>query len=135
MTEKIQERAIEAAAKFVDRRGYEVLDKAWSAKEGISVDLVARDGDTIVFIDVAGREGIEKGLPEEDPAGCRQRMEIAAARWLAEHAEEFADVAIRFDLIVLMVIDESRALLRHHINALGCGEFAALTEEVENELV
>lgn len=30
MTEKIQERAIEAAAKFVDRRGYEVLDKAWS---------------------------------------------------------------------------------------------------------
>ena len=30
MTEKIQERAIEAAAKFVDRRGYEVLDKALS---------------------------------------------------------------------------------------------------------
>lgn len=33
MTEKIQERAIEAAAKFVDRRGYEMLDKAWSAEE------------------------------------------------------------------------------------------------------
>lgn len=124
MTEKIQERAIEAAAKFVDRRGYEVLDRAWSAEEGISVDLVARDGDAIVFIDVAAREGIDKGLPEEDPVGCRQRMEIAAARWLAEHAEELADVTVRFDLIALMVIDEKRALLRHHVNALSCGEFA-----------
>ena len=70
MTEKIQERAIEAAAKFVDRRGYEVLDRAWSAEEGISVDLVARDGDAIVFIDVAAREGIDKGLPEEDPSAA-----------------------------------------------------------------
>lgn len=101
-----------------------MLDKAWSAEEGISVDLVARDGDAIVFIDVAAREGIDKGLPEEDPAGCRQRMEIAAARWLAEHAEELADITVRFDLIALMVIDDKRALLRHHINALGCGEFA-----------
>ena len=102
----------------------QVLDRAWSAEEGISVDLVARDGDAIVFIDVAAREGIDKGLPEEDPVGCRQRMEIAAARWLAEHAEELADVTVRFDLIALMVIDEKRALLRHHVNALGCGEFA-----------
>ena len=124
MTKKLQERAIEAAVKFVDRRGYEVLDKAWSAGEGIAVDLVARDGDAIVFIDVAAREGIEKGLPGEDPAGCRQRMEIAAARWLAEHAEELADITVRFDLIALMAIDDKRALLRHHINALGCGEFA-----------
>ena len=128
MTEKIQERAIEAAARFVDRRDYEVLDKAWSAEERISIDLVARDGDTIVFIDVAARTGIDKDLPEEDPAGCRQRMEIAAARWLAEHAEELADITVRFDLIALMVIDDKRALLRHHINALGCGEFADSAE-------
>lgn len=66
----------------------------------------------------------EYSLPGEDPAGCRQRMEIAAARWLAEHAEELSDIAVRFDLIALMAIDDKRALLRHHINALGCGEFA-----------
>ena len=106
MTEKIQERAIEAAAKFVDRRGYEVLDRAWSAEEGISVDLVARDGDAIVFIDVAAREGIDKGLPEEDPVGCRQRMEIAAERWGAVHAEELAEVTVRGDLFAVMVVDD-----------------------------
>ena len=88
------------------------------------MDVIAKDGDTVVFIDVSARIGIDKGLPPEDLAGSRQRMEIAAARWLAEHAEELADITVRFDLIALMVIDDKRALLRHHINALGCGEFA-----------
>lgn len=82
MTSKLQERAIEAAAVFVERRRYDVFDKAWSPEEGISIDLVTRDGDDVVLTDVAACEGIDKGLPEEDPAGSRQCMEIAAARWL-----------------------------------------------------
>ena len=71
MTSKLQERAIEAAAVFVERRRYDVFDKAWSPEEGISIDLVTRDGDDVVLTDVAACEGIDKGLPEEDPAGSQ----------------------------------------------------------------
>ena len=63
MTEKIQERAIEAAAKFVDRRGYEVLDRAWSAEEGISiipayVTQKLTNADNLVFIPLIGEEEV-----------------------------------------------------------------------------
>jgi len=112
MTSKLQERAIEAAAVFVERRRYDVFDKVWSPEEGISIDLVTRDGDDVVLTDVAACEGIDKGLPEEDPAGSRQCMEIAAARWLAECSDDFGNVVIR-----CIRYDKTRhkcSLLRYH---------------------
>ena len=129
MTKKMQERAITASEKFVTRRGYEVLDTNWSPEEGIAIDLVADDDGTIVFIDVNAREGIDKGMPEENISGKRERMEIAAAKWLAEHSDDdrFVDVTIRFDIISMLVIGSDRALLRHHINCLGA-DFTDSTE-------
>lgn len=126
MTEKLQEKAIKAAEKFVAHRGYEVLDTNWSPEEGVAIDLVAMEDDAVVFIDVTARNDVSKGLPEEDAAGSRQRMEIAAAMWLSQHMddERFLDATIRFDKIAMLVIGEDRALLRHHINALGSGDFA-----------
>lgn len=126
MKETIQERAIKAAATFVTHRGYEVIETDWSPEEGIGIDVVALDEDCLVFIDVTSRESINKGLPEECPAGSRQRMEIAAAKWLSKHLddERFCGISIRFDMIAMMVLGSNRALLRHHINAIGRGDFA-----------
>ena len=130
MTKKLQERAIKAAEKFVAHRGYEILDTNWSPEEGVAIDLVALDADAVVFIDVTARQGISKGLPEEDAAGSRQRMEIAAAMWLSEHLDDdrFVDATVRFDKIAMLVIGENRALLRHHINCLSGGEFAGTAD-------
>ena len=49
--------------------------------------------------------------------------EIAAAAWLSEHADDagYVDIPVRFDSIAMMILSESRALLKHHINCLGCG--------------
>lgn len=126
MKSKLQERAIQAAAKFVAHRGYEVLDTEWAPEDGIKLDLVALDDDAVVFFDVYAREGINKGLPNEETEGTRQRMELAAAKWLAEHIddERLVDTPVRFDIVSMLVIGEDRALLRHHINALGSSRFA-----------
>lgn len=43
---------------------------------------------------------------------------MVALAWLAEH-EDAVDMAIRFDNIALLVMDDSRAMVRHHLNALG----------------
>ena len=111
MTEKIQERAIEGSRQV---RGPPGLRGARQGlvrpKRGSRVDP-GRQG--------RGRDRVHRRRrprghrqgppPKRTPAGCRQRMEIAAARWLAEHAEELADITVRFDLIALMVIDDKRA--------------------------
>ena len=106
------DRAAEASVRFLTRRGYELLD---TSPEG--VDVVAKDGDTIVFVRVLARSGADAGFPESDGVD-RRSMEIAAARWLSAHPDE-VDVPVRFDVIALLVLSGDRALVRYHINALA----------------
>ena len=115
MNEEMQSRAVQAAQRFVERRGYTVLDTGWSPEEGAgAIDIVAQDDETIVFIDVtaAGTDGFENGHTE------RGTLEVLAARYLGEHAPE-GDVGVRFDTIDMMVVSADRALLRHHISAFS----------------
>ena len=128
---ELKNKAIKAASKFLDRRGYEVIEAEWKSEGDLSIDVIARDEDgTVVFCDVEARTSIEKGLPEMTGAGSRERREIAAAKWLAAHTEDdtLVDVSIRFDNIAMVLVGESRALLRHHINCFGCCDSASSTD-------
>lgn len=108
-------RGIEASKKFLEKKGYTLLD---SDPRQESIDLVARFDNTVSIIKVATREATEAGFPEEHPQ--RSLIEFEATQWLAEHDSEITtDVCIRFDSIAILVLSESRALLRLHTNYLG----------------
>lgn len=54
----LQDRAVEAAARFLEVRGYETLATGWKSPETRgAIDLVARDpeSDDLVFVDVSAR--------------------------------------------------------------------------------
>lgn len=126
---ELKQKAIKAASTFLDRKGYEVIDTEWKSEDGGAIDLVARDGDDLVFCDVQVSEGLDKGMPGDYAEGSRERREIAAAKWLgANMGDDDPNVCIRFDDIALMVIADNRALLRHHINCLGSGITAGPTD-------
>ena len=114
----LQEKAVQAATRFCERKDYEILGTGWVSPEGTKVDLIADDEGCLVFIDVTAKE-YGKGFMENGKI-ARSDFEVAAAAWLAAHPDE-ADVKVRFDLIDMLVVSESRALLRHHINAFSCG--------------
>ena len=120
----LHERAVEAATRFVERRGYEVLDKNWT-NEGLAgrLDLIAQDEDAIVFIDVTATDHAEGGFSESSLT--REQFELLAAMWLKDKSPE-DDITVRFDGIDMIVVSEDRALLRHHINKLS-----ALTESAK----
>lgn len=121
-------KATEAASRYLDRRGYTVLETAWTCPAGIA-DIVARDGDTIVFANVISRDGAERGFPSERCGKkTRAKRENIAIAWLAEH-EDAVNEAVRFDNIALVVIGKDRAMIRHHINAFGA-DTASLIPEV-----
>lgn len=126
---ELKEKAIKAAARLLIQRGYEVVETSWES-EGSAIDVVAREDDAIVFVDVFARRGTDKGLPEDGGVTSRERREIAAATWLSEHAddEDFVNLPVRFDSIAMMVLSESRAMLGHHINCLGCEMTAGETD-------
>lgn len=77
----LKQKAIKAAATFLDCRGYEVIDTEWESEDGGYIDVVARDENAIVFCDVQARRDVKRGKLEE-VLGTRERMEINAAKWL-----------------------------------------------------
>lgn len=107
-----------AVKAFLERKGYEIVDEAWQGPEGIGgIDLVAVDEDgTLVFVDATVRIGTD-GFPEAHRA--RGMREALAATWLAGNGDDYADTPVRFDEVAMMVVKESRALLRHHVNCFG----------------
>lgn len=112
-------RGEDAATKFLENKGYSILDKNWKCKMG-EIDIVAKDEETIVFVEVKTRTNVENGLPE-DAVGPKKRKkyETLAAMYLQDH--DYIDMSVRFDVIGIMVLKKDRCFIRHHINAFGIG--------------
>jgi putative endonuclease len=66
------------AGRHLAARGYEILARNWRCKTG-ELDLVARDGDGLVFIEVRTRRGEALGTPEESVTPAKQARLIALA--------------------------------------------------------
>lgn len=115
---ELQEKAVKAATRFIERKGFELLETGWTSPEGTQIDLIASDEDTLVFIDVTATEYGEGGF--EGGKVKRSDLEIAAAAWLAGNTPD-GEIQVRFDIIDMLVVSTDRALLRHHINAFSCG--------------
>ena len=127
---ELQEKAVKAATRFIERKGYELLETGWTPPEGAVIDLIADDEGTIVFIDVTANTTEEGGF--QNGKYTREQLELAAACWLGGNMVE-GDIAIRFDFIDMIVVSDDRALLRHHINAFSCGVEQS-KQEVEPQL-
>ena len=112
-------RGEDAAARFLDRRGYEIVERNWTCAAG-EADIIARDGDSVVFVEVKTRSNTEKGLPSEAvDAGKRSRYERIAALFLVDY--DVVDVPVRFDVVSIVVVPPDRAFIRHHIGAFSAG--------------
>lgn len=79
------QRAEQAAAEHIERRGYSVIDRNWRRRE-CEIDIVAKRGDVIYFVEVKFRmtNASGSGLEYIGPQKLRQ-MAYAARRWVAEH--------------------------------------------------
>lgn len=108
-------RGEDAAARFLDRRGYDIIERNWTCAAG-EADIIARDGDALVFVEVKTRSSTDKGLPSEAvDAAKRGRYERIAALFLQSY--DVVDVPVRFDVVSLVLVSPDRALVRHHIDA------------------
>lgn len=106
-----------AAARYLEFVGYEILERNWVCPAG-EADIIARQGETLVFVEVKTRTGIQKGFPAEAVTpGKRARYEKIAAWYLCNYGE--VNIPIRFDVIALLVLKDDRAMVKHYVNAFG----------------
>lgn len=83
------------------RKGYAILARRYRTRIG-EIDIVARDGPTVVFVEVKARQGGAFGDGAE-AVGPRkqQRIGTMALLYLARH--NLVDVPVRFDVVSVQV--------------------------------
>ncbi len=90
------------AASFLKKNGYTIIDKNYNCRQG-EIDLIATDGDTLVFCEVKARSGKAFGTPLEGVT----KSKAAKIRKSAEHymlKNGIKNIDCRFDVVA---IDES----------------------------
>lgn len=92
------EAAESLAADFLQRRGLMVLERNYRCRFG-EIDLVARSGELLVFVEVRARTSEAFGGAAGSITATKRRRLVAAARhYLATHR---ADRACRFDVVLV----------------------------------
>jgi len=94
--------AEDLAARFLERRGLTLLARNFRCRGG-ELDLVCRDGATLVFVEVRLRRNAAfGGAAASITARKQQRVILAARHYLAAHGASLpAERACRFDCVLL----------------------------------
>jgi putative endonuclease len=104
------------AVEHLAEAGMVVLDRNWRCRHG-EIDIVARDGDVVVFCEVKTRRGDGFGAPAEAvvPRKAR-RLRRLAAQWLATAGVRPDEV--RFDVVSVLAQARGTARVEHVRGAL-----------------
>lgn len=98
------------AARFLTEKGYTILERNWRFSKA-EVDLIAKDGDSLVFVEVKTRSTDYFGKPEEFVSPQKERLLAEAASVYMEQIGH--QWAIRFDLISVIYRHEQDFTIEH----------------------
>ncbi len=89
------------AAKHLRRNGYRILER--NTKLGAyEIDIIAREGDTIAFVEVKTRQGDPYADPEANITPTKMRhLRRAAGIYLAHH--DNPEYYYRFDVVTVVI--------------------------------
>jgi putative endonuclease len=104
--------AEERACRHLDRSGFTIVERNYRTMGG-EIDIVARRGDVLVFVEVRSREVPGFGTPEESVTPAKRRRIVAAARRYLSSVPPSSWREARFDVIAIEGSGEIAAL-RHY---------------------
>jgi putative endonuclease len=98
------------AVKFLKGEGYRIITRNYKTSFG-EIDIIAKDGDTIVFVEVKTRSDEFFGQPfEAVNKRKRQKMKNLALLYLKKQKEEFP---VRFDVLSIFYRDNGKREIEH----------------------
>ncbi|MFH1597819.1 MAG: YraN family protein [Patescibacteria group bacterium] len=110
------------AVKYLAKLGYRILNRKWRVREG-EIDLIALEGNTLVFIEVKTRRSHLFGLAVESiTPGKQMKMIKSIQKYLAQHINA-KKRQIRIDVILIDLDKNSKIYLTHMKNpVIDCQE-------------
>jgi len=109
------------AARHLRRQGFKVLYRNFRGRQGGEIDLVCRDRDTLVFVEVKTRTREDFGRPLEAVGAKKQRrISLGALAWLRLLGNP--DILFRFDIVEVTVAANSPPKIELIRNAFQLSE-------------
>lgn len=105
----------EVAVRYLLSKGFQILERNYRGEYGGEIDIIAKEGNQVVFVEVkSGRTGAY-GPPEERITRRKQRqLYKIAGQYIQEHPELKTD--FRFDAVIVDGT-RNRFEIRHYRNA------------------
>jgi putative endonuclease len=104
-------RGEQLAVDHLEARGMRVIERNWRCRLG-EIDLVARDGDDTVFVEVKTRTTADYGHPFESITPVKlARLRRLAVAWC--EATDAATARIRIDAVAVLAPTQAPALIEH----------------------
>lgn len=110
-------RGEDAATKYLKRNGFKILARNIRLSR-YEIDIIAREGDTIAFVEVKTRTSDSFAVPEENvDARKRHHIRRAAHIYIAEHGDD--ETYYRFDIASVLLPEGGRAAVTLYRNAFS----------------
>ena len=110
----------DVAAQYLERHGLEVLERRYRCRLG-ELDLVCRDQETLVIVEVRARSGIALTSALESVDNTKQRRIIQATRHLLMRMPRWREQPLRFDVVAVDDIDTAAPRFSWVKNAFEVG--------------
>lgn len=88
------------AAAHLEAKGYRIVGRKFRVREA-EIDLVARDGDALVFVEVRTRRGAYPGMAALSITRKKAAKLLVAAEWYIERNPDAADLPLRIDVVAI----------------------------------
>jgi putative endonuclease len=101
----------EIAGAYLQKKKFKIICRGFRFHKG-EIDIIARDRDTLVFIEVKTRRNLDFGRPEDAVTPLKQnQIRRLAEAYLA--LNNLADVPCRFDVLALSWNEEGDPQVHH----------------------
>lgn len=108
------------AAKHLKKLGLRIVARQWRGRFG-EIDLIGRDGNTVVFVEVKTRRSAVGSRPEEAVDRNKQRqLTRAAYEWIKRYGRD--GWSYRFDVVAIVLPSDGVPEIKHIQHAFEATE-------------
>jgi len=108
----------DVVCRWLKSRGYRILDRNLSNRKRGELDIVAKDGDTLVFVEVKARQFMSSHLPLKSIHPAKRQKILYAARnylWQLQDMGVRTDMlSVRYDVVSLSFDEEGNPVALDH---------------------
>jgi putative endonuclease len=91
----------EIALRFLKKKGYKIIERNYVCKLG-EMDIIAREKDTLVFVEVKTRTSMAFGPPQLAVNSTKQ-MQLSKVALYFLKEKQLEDIKARFDVVAILL--------------------------------